>query len=245
MSDRAYSRLAARLTFLKLRRSPAILAVSLALPALTAFVWVRGSYEAGLRTFLYLLPHVFLFATQNMFRGESAGGALENVLFIRGGFRRYFLRKSAVLALAGSGYGLFVYALIRVIGRAVSAAGPGEPHGLAVSLLAGVYLVALGGLLGHFLEGGSNVLALLLAQAAAFVGLVLDAAGGQHFMESLASGSLSGAGERLRFFAFAAVLPNILVSGSLRRYAPWLLPAAGVLWFFQMLIVRGSESKGR
>ncbi|HEX2694569.1 MAG TPA: hypothetical protein VHP61_02355 [Acidobacteriota bacterium] len=245
MPDRACGRLAVRLTVLKLLRSPAILGASVSLPALVVFVWARESYEAGLKTFLYLLPHVFLVATQNMFKGEAAGGALENVLFIRGGFRRYFLWKNAVLSLMGSGYGLLVFALIRIIGPGVPEAGPGEPHGLAASLLAGAYYIAIGGLLGHFLEGGSNVLALVLAQAAAFIGLIQDAAGGHHFLESLASGTISGPGERLKFLALAGVLPNILVAGPLRRHALWLVPAAGALFLLQALIVRGSESRGR
>lgn len=244
MSDRPWGRLAARLTVLKLRRSPSVLAVSLFLPALTAFVWAKASYGAGLRTFLFLLPHAFLFATQNMFRGESAGGAIENVLFIGGGFRRYFLWKNAVLALSGSVYGLLLYAVVRVLGPALPEHGPGGLDSLAASLVAGVYFVALGGLLGHFFEGGSNVLALVLAQAAAFAGLLQDAASGHSFLESLSTGTV-GPAQRLRFAALAAVLPNILVSGSLRRYAPWLLPAAAALLFFQALIVRRSESKRR
>jgi hypothetical protein len=245
MPDRAYGRLAFRLTVLKLLRSPAIIGASLSLPALVVFVWARESYEAGLRTFLFLLPHVFLVATQNMFRGEAVGGALENVLFIRGGFRRYFLWKNAVLSLVGSGYGLLVFALIRVFGPGVPEAGPGELHGLAASLLAGVYFVAFGGLLGHFLEGGSNVLVLIFAQAAAFIGLIHDAAGGHHFLESLASGTFSGPGEGLKFLALAGVLPNILVAGPLRRHAPWMVPAAAALFLFQALIVRGAEVRGR
>lgn len=245
MSDRPWGRLAVRLTLLKLRRSPAILTVSLTLPALTGFVWAKVSYGAGLRTFLFLLPHAFLFATQNMFKGEAAGGALENVLFIGGGFRRYFLWKNAVLALAGSGYGILVYAVLRAFGPALPEHAPGGLYSLAASLVAGVYFVALGGTLGHFFEGGSNVLVLVLAQAAAFIGLIQDAASGRSFLESLAAGTISGPSQWLRFAAFAAVLPNVLISGPLRRYAQWLLPAAAVLLVFQALIVRRAEPKGR
>ena len=245
MSSRAYGRLAARLTVLKLLRSPATVGVSLLLPALVGLVWAKESYDVGLKTFLYLLPHVFLVATQNMFKSEASGGALENVLFIRGGFRSYFLWKNAALALAGLGYGLFIFALIRVLGLWAHGTGPVELTGLAASVLAGVYYVALGGLLGHFLVGGSNVLALILAQTAAFIGLLQDAAGGHHFLESLASGAFTGAGDRLKFLALAGVLPNILVAGLLRRYALWMVPAAGALFLLQALIVRGSESRGR
>jgi hypothetical protein len=245
MPDRAYGRLAVRLTVLKLLRSPATLGAALCLPALITFAWARESYTGGMRVFLYLLPHVFLAATQNMFKGEAAGGALENVLFIRGGFRRYFLRKDMVLSLLGCGYGLLLFAIVRVVGPGTFETGSGDLRRLAVSLLAGIYYVAFGGLLGHFLEGGSNVLALVIAQAAAFIGLLMDTAGGRHLLESLASGTFSGLGERLKFIAIAGVLPNILVADSLRRYALWLVPAAAALFLLQTLIVRGSEWRGR
>jgi len=245
MSDRAFGRLALRLTVLKLLRSPVILGTSLLLPALVAFIWAQESYRAGLKTFLFLLPHVFLVATQNMFRGEAAGGTLENVLFIRGGFKRYFLWKNAVLSALGAGYGLIVFVLIRAIGPGGFAAATWELYGLAASLLAGVYYVALGGLLGHFLAGGANVLALFIAQAAAFIGLLQDAAGGHSFLDSLASGTISGAGNRLKFLALAGVFPNALVSGPLLHYAIGLVPAAAFLFLLQALFIRRAELKGR
>jgi len=245
MSDRAFGRLALRLTVLKLLRSPVILGTSLLLPALVAFIWAQESYRAGLKTFLFLLPHVFLVATQNMFRGEAAGGTLENVLFIRGGFKRYFLWKNAVLSALGAGYGLIVFVLIRAIGPGGFAAATWELCGLAASLLAGVYYVALGGLLGHFLAGGANVLALFIAQAAAFIGLLQDAAGGHSFLDSLASGTISGAGNRLKFLALAGVFPNALVSGPLLHYAIGLVPAAAFLSLLQALFIRRAELKGR
>lgn len=245
MPDRAFGRLALRLTVLKLRRSPAILGTSLFLPALVAFIWAQESYKAGMKTFLFLLPHVFLVATQNMFRGEAAGGTLENILFIRGGFKRHFLWKNAILSLLASGYGLVVFVLIRVIGPNAFAAGSWELYGWAASLLAGVYYVALGGLLGYFLAGGSNVLALILAQAAAFIGLLQDAAGGHLFLNSLASGRISGAGNWLRFLALAGVFPNALVSGPLLHYAIGLVPAAASLFLLQALFIRRAELRGR
>lgn len=245
MPARAYGRLATRLTILKLRRSPAALGAALGLPALVAFVWAKESYAAGLGVYLYLLPHVFLVATQNMFKGEAAGGALENVLFIRGGFKSYFLRKNMVLSLMGCGYGLLVFALVRVLGPGDFEAGSGELQRLAVSLLAGIYYVAFGGLLGHFLEAGSNVLALVIAQAAALIGLLLDAARGSRLLESLASGTFSGLGEQLKFVALAGVLPNLLIADSLRRYALWLASAAAALFLLQALIIKRSEWRGR
>ena len=241
MSRRAYGRLAARLTLLKLRRSPTMLAVSLALPALAAFAWAAGSYASGLRTFLFLLPHGFLFATQNMFRGEAAGGTLENVLFVDGGFRGYFLRKNVVLAACGCGYGILVYILFAAVSPGGSGPALDSMPGLAASLAAGIYYVAFGGLLGQFLEGGANVLAVILLQAAAFVGLIQDAAGGNRFLESLASGAFSTSPDRLKFAAIAAAVPNILVSRSLLRYAWWTLPAAALLFLVQAFVLRKRE----
>lgn len=245
MPDRARSRLAVRLTVLKLLRSPATLVSALLLPALVALVLARESNGTALRIFLYLLPHVFLVLTQNMFRGEAAGGALENVLFVRWGFRRHILWKNAVLVLAGVVYALLVFAAIQVASLGTHRAGPADLPGLAVSICAGVYYIGLGGLLGHFLEGGSNVLALIVAQAAAVVGLIVDASGGHRFLEALVTGTFSGSGEQLRFIALAGVLPNILVAVPLRRYAPWIVLAAGALFLIQTLIVRRSELRGR
>ena len=245
MSDRARGRLAVRLTVLKLLRSPATLVSALLLPALVVLVWARESHGTALRIFLYLLPHVFLVATQNMFKGEAAGGALENVLFVRGGFRRHVLWKNAALVLAGVACALLVFAAIQAGGLGTHRAGSVDLRGLAVSLCAGVYYIGLGGLLGHFLEGGSNVLVLIVAQAAAFVGLIVDASAGHRFLESLATGKFSGPGEQLRFIVLAGVLPNILVVVPLRRYAPWIVLAAGALFFIQVLIVRRSELRGR
>lgn len=241
----AYGRLATRLTILKLRRSPAAIGAALGLPALVAFVWAKETYVAGLGVYLYLLPHVFLVATQNMFKGEAAGGALENVLFICGGFKSYLLRKIMVLSLTGCGYGLLLFALLWVAGPGAFVPGSGELQRLAVSLLAGIYYIAFGGLLGHFLEAGSNVLALIIAQAAALIGLLADAANGSRLLESLSSGTFSGLGERLKFVALAGVLPNLLVADSLRRFALWLAPAAAALFLLQALIIRGSEWRGR
>ena len=245
MPDRARGRLAVRLTVLKLLRSPATLVSALSLPVLVAFVSARELPSTALRIFLYLLPHIFLVMTQNMFRGEAAGGALENVLFVRWGFRRHILWKNAALVLAGVAYAILVFAVIQAAGLGTHRVGPVDLPGLAVSLCAGVYYIGLGGLLGHFLEGGSNVLVLIVAQAAAVVGLIVDASGGNRFLEALATGTFSGHGEPLRFIVLASVLPNILVAAPLRRHAPWIIPAAGALFLIQVLIVRRSELRGR
>jgi hypothetical protein len=245
MPDRARGRLAVRLTVLRLLRSPATLVSALSLPALVALVWARESCGTALRIFLYLLPHVFLVMTQSMFKSESAGGALENVLFVRGGFRRHVLWKNAVLVLAGIAYALLIFAAFQAGSLGAHRAGPADPQGLAVSLCAGVYYIGLGGLLGHFLEGGSNVLVLIVAQAAAFVGLIVDASGGHRFLETLVTGAFSGPGEQMRFIVLAGILPNILVAVPLRRHAPWILLAAGALFLIQVLIVRRSELRER
>lgn len=245
MPDRARFRLAVRLTVLKLRRSPATLVSALSLPALIAFVWARESHAAAAKVFLYLLPHVFLVTTQGMFKGEAAGGALESVLFVRGGFRRHALWKNETLVLVGVAYALVVFAAIQAGSLGAHRAVPADLRGLAVSLCAGVYYIGLGGLFGHFLEGGSNVLALIVGQAAAIAGLIVDASNGPRFLEALGTGVFSGPGERLRFIVLAGILPNILVAAPLRRHAPWIVLASGALFLVQVMIVERSEMKGR
>ena len=61
------------------------------------------------------------------------------------------------------------------VGLVTHRSGWGDLTGLAAALLAGIYYVLLGGLLSYYLKGGSNVLALIVVQAAAFMGILFSA----------------------------------------------------------------------
>ena len=83
--------------FLIVRRKAA---ASRTLPALFAgfglllgFLWAKDSFSLALRAFLFLFPYLFLFLSQDMFRDEIDSGALENVIFVNGGFREYLFSK--------------------------------------------------------------------------------------------------------------------------------------------------------
>jgi len=232
-----------RLTWLRLRRSPAAWAAAAAFPAFILYLWIKGSYGTALRSFLFLLPHAFLILSQDMAGDEIREGRLENVLFLGNGFKDHLFGKNAVLVLTGAVYGLGLFIPLWVIGLVTHRSGWGDLFGLVVALLAGVYYVMLGGLLSHYLKGGSNVLALIVVQAAAFMGLLFSAAQKGGFLDLLSAGHFPGFVAKLEFLAFAAVLPNVVMAGRLRHYVLWIVGLTALALFVQWIKVRRLELK--
>lgn len=241
MPDRPRRQVTFRLTWLRLRRSPAAWAAAAAFPAFILFLWIKESYGTALRSFLILLPHAFLFLSQDMVGDEIREGRLENVLFLGNGFKDHLFGKNAVLVLTGAVYGLGLFIPLWVIGLVTHRSGWGDLFGLVVALLAGVYYVMLGGLLSHYLKGGSNVLALIVVQAAAFMGLLFSAAHRSGFLDLLGVGHFPGFVAKLEFLAFAAVLPNVVVAGRLRPHVLWIVGLIALALFVQWIKVRRLE----
>ena len=243
MLDRPRRKMTFRLAWLRLRRSPAAWAAAAAFPAFVLFLWIKESYGTALRSFLFLLPHSFLFLSQDMIGDEVREGRLENVLFLGNGFKDYLFGKNAVLVLTGIVYGFGLFIPLWVTGLVTHRSGWGDLPGLAVALLAGVYYVILGGLLSYYLKGGSNVLALIVVQAAAFMGLLFSAAHRGGFLDLLSAGNFPGFVAKLEFLALAAILPNIVVAGRFRSYALWTAGLAALVLFVQWIKVRRLELK--
>jgi hypothetical protein len=243
MLDRPRRQVTFRLTWLRLRRSPAAWSAAAAFPTFILFLWIKESYGTALRSFLFLLPHAFLFLSQDMIGDEVREGRLENVLFLGNGFKDHLFGKNAVLVLSGIVYGFGLFIPLWVTGLVTHRSGWGDLSGLAVALLAGVYYVMLGGLLSHYLKGGSNVLALIVVQAAAFMGLLFSAAHRGGFLDLLGAGNFPGFVAKLEFLAFAAILPNVVVAGRLRSYALWTAGLAVLVLFVQWIKVRRLELK--
>jgi len=232
-----------RLVWLRLRRSPAAWAAAAALPALVFFLWIKESYGTALRSFLFLLPHFFLFLSQDMIGDEVREGHLENVLFVGNGFKGHLFGKNAILVLTGIVYGFGLFMPLWVIGLVTHRSGWGDFHGLTVALLAGVYYVMIGGLLSYYLKGGSNVLALIVVQAAVFMGLLFSAANSGGFLDLLSTGNFPGLVAKLKFLALTAILPNVVVAGRFRSYALWTAGLAALVLFVQWIKVKRLELK--
>ncbi|HVP89745.1 MAG TPA: hypothetical protein VMS75_00870 [Terriglobales bacterium] len=209
--------LTARLAGLRLRSSRLVPAVAAALPVFLLGLGLKESPATALKVFLLFFPYIFLLASQDMSASETQGGGLENVLFLDGRFRTYLWQKNLVLAAAGG-----VYACAVFVGLAAWHLGRGtfEPASvlqLGLGLLAGAYYVAVAGALGFVLRAGSNVVVLLLAQAAALIGLILSTTLRTGFIDHLASGRFPGFGSKLLFAGLAAVFPNLIVARRLSR----------------------------
>lgn len=243
MLDRPRWKVTSRLVWLRLRGSPAAGAAAAALPAFVLFLWIKESYEIALRSFLFLVPHSFLFFSQDMIGDEVREGRLENVLFLGNGFKDHLFGKNTVLVLTGIIYGLGLFVPLWTAGLVTHRSGWGDLSGLAVALLAGVYYVLLGGFLSYFLKGGSNVLALVVAQASVFMGLLFSATHRGGFLDLLGAGRFPGLAQKIKILALAAILPNVVVARRLRPYALWIAGLAALVLVVQRIKVRRLELK--
>jgi hypothetical protein len=179
---------------------------------LLAYLWVEDSYSLSFRAFLYLCPFLFLFFSQDMMGDEIKSGFLENVLFAGGRFRSYLLIKNVLIGACAIALMLFLFSGFAFYGLATR---QWEAHffgQFATGLLVGAYYVALAGFLSFFFRAGSNVLAVLLGQAALFAGLLFAASQKLGLLERLTASSYPTIGSRLEFLAVSFVLPNIVIA---------------------------------
>jgi len=204
--------LTVRLAGAKLRSSRFTVAVLAALPAFLVYLGVRDSQETAMKFFLFFFPYVFLLFAQDMVASEIAGGGLENVLFLGGRFRNYLWQKNLALAAAAGAYAAGLFLLLSAWGVARGTPGPFPAAQFGMGVLAGLYYIGLAGLLSWFLKAGSNVVAILLAQAAWLVGLLFSATSRTGFIDHLGTGVFPGLKFRLLFMGFTSVFPNLVVS---------------------------------
>jgi hypothetical protein len=147
-----------------------------------------------------------------MSRDEIDSGALENVLFVGGRFRKYLLAKNAVVAASALGLSLIIFSAFSLYALF---ARQFELHAflqLGVGVLAGLYYVAAAGFLSLFFKGGSNVLLILLGQVLMFVGLLFTASQRMGLAGRLTASSFPGLAAELEFTAVSLVFPNSVVA---------------------------------
>jgi hypothetical protein len=230
-----------RVTRKRLVASPLALVAALAFPALVVWIGLNDSYGTAAKFFFFLLPHVFLVAAEDTVRTDLESGALENVLFLGGRFRGYLRAKSYVLAAAVGAYACLLFALFAAWGFAVGSFEPVFAVRFALALVAGLYYLALAGALSYFLRAGSNVLVLLLAQAALLVGLLFTATSRTGILDYAASGKFPGLGPKILFGGLVALLPNVIVSGRLVIFAAEVLAGLGLALVAQSRLARSAE----
>jgi len=241
MFDTALLPLTWRVTRRRLVASPLTLAAGLAFPAVVVWIGLGDSYETAAKFFFFLVPHVFLIAAQDMVRTDIDGGALENVLFLGGRFRRFLWTKNFVLAGACGAYALLLFALFSAWGLALGEFRTAHAALFGMGLLAGLYYLGLAGALSYFLRAGSNTLVLLLAQSAALVGLLFSATSRTGFLDYAASGRFPGLGSKLLFGGLVAVLPNLIVSSRLSAFGAEVLAGLALSLLVQNRLARALE----
>ncbi|HDT14022.1 MAG TPA: hypothetical protein ENO03_06660 [Candidatus Aminicenantes bacterium] len=230
-----------RVTRRRLSGSPLAALGALGLPVLVVWLGVVESYATAAKFFYFLLPHVFLVAAQDAVRSDIDSGALENVLFVGGRFRGYLASKGLALAVAVSAYATCLFALISAWGLAAGAFEPRSVVRFALALVAGLYYLAWAGALSYLMRAGSNVLAILLAQSAALIGLVLSTTSRAGLLDYAATGRFPGLGPKLLFGALTALLPNVVVSARLSVFTAEVLAGLVLAVLVQGRLARGLE----
>jgi hypothetical protein len=241
MPDPALLALTWRVTRRRLVSSPLAIAAGLAFPAFVVWLGLGDSYATAAKFFFFLLPHVFLVAAQDTVRSDVESGALENVLFLGGRFRGYLGAKSIAAAGAAGGYAAVLFAIFAAWGLAAGGFGPDLALKFGLAIVAGLYYVALAGLLSHFLRAGSNVLVLLLAQSASIIALVFTTTARAGLLDYAATGRFPGLGPKLVFGAWVAILPNVIVSGRMPAFAAEIVVLLGLCVFIQGRLLRRLE----
>jgi len=183
---------------------------------LLAFFWIKGGFLLSFRLFLFFFPYVFLFLAQDMVKDEADSGALENILFLEGGFKTYLLLKSVVAAAAALTLGLPLLALYSFYGLVTHRFCLFLLLQFGGGILAGVYYLALAGLLSFYLKAGTNVLLVILGQSLLFLGLLTSAAQRPEWLERMGPPPSAGLASPLEFLAMTVVLPNVVIFR-----APW------------------------
>lgn len=241
MPDPALLALTWRATRRGLVSSPLVLAAGLAFPGLVVWTGLHDSYGTAAKLFFFILPHVFLVGSQDAVRTEIESGALESVLFLGGRFRGYLGLKSVAVTAVIAAYAASLFGLFTIWGAVAGGFEPAFVLHFGLALLAGFYYAAVAGLLSHFLKGGANILALLLAQAAAVIALVFSTSARTGLLDYAAAGRFPGLGPKLQFGVLVAVLPNIVVSGRLPVFAVEVLAGLGLAVLVRARLVRALE----
>jgi hypothetical protein len=241
MPDTALLALTWRVTMRRVLRSWPAVAAGLAFPAFIAWAGAGDSYGTAAKLFYFLLPHAFLVAAQDTVRTDLESGALENMLFAAGRFRGFLRAKGLVTAAAAGAYALGLFMLFAAWGLVLGEFRPDDLVRFGLALLAGLYYVAVAGLLGHSLRGGSNVLSLLLAQAAAVMALVFTAGARTGLLDYAATGTFPGAGPKLLFGGLTALLPNVIVARRPSLFAAEVLAGLGLAWTVRERLIQRLE----
>jgi len=187
--------------------------------ALIGYIWQKDSFSVSLKAYLHLFPYLFLFISQDMVKDEIDSGSLENVLFLKGDFRRYLWGKNFLLAAVAFLCSLAIFLVLAACGLITKQFSSLYLLQFIAGVIAGIYYLSLAGLLSFFFKGGSNVLIVILGQVFLLIGLFLSVSQRPGFIDYLDQAPFPDLFSRVKFFALAAVFPNAVVAKRFIGYA--------------------------
>jgi hypothetical protein len=229
------------LAWLKTRAGRTWIIAPAALLAVVTFAWVRDSYGTAMRFFLSLFPYLFLFLGADMVRSEAESGALESGLFLRGRFRSYLSLKGPFLAAVAAAVSLVLFVGLTLAGLVAGRPAPPDAGRFGVGLVVGADYIALAGLLSTRLRAGSNVLVVLIAQAAALLLAMFTLSSRAGLLVAMETGVWPDLRTRLEFLVAAALIPNLVLNPLLYPFSLELVVLTAVACAWQRAVIRRLE----
>lgn len=208
---------------------------------LLAIIGIKGTFDFAFRLFLFLYPHFFLFLTQDMAKDEVDSGALENLLFMDGGYKSYLRWKIGIIDAAAVGTGLILFAAFAMRGFIVHQFASSSMLQFSAGILAGFYYQSLAGFLSFFLKSAMNVLVVILGQILALFLLLLSITQMPDWLERLATSSISGWTAGLEVLALVIIVPNTIVVTKFWWSSLAVGLLGGLLFSLQLLKIRALE----
>jgi len=231
------------ITLKKTLSSKIMLFFFLGFPSILLFIGFKDSMGLSFRFFLFFVPYLYLFLSQDMVKDEIESGVLENVIFLKQSYKKYLLKKNLFLYLLG-----FFYALPLFLFYAAFSAASGNFSIFFIwqfltGMLVSLYYIFLGGLLSFYFKGGSNVLILIIAQASVFMGLLFSAKQSPGFIDLLDKGIFPGLASKIKLFALIIIFPNLAISTKLFFCAFEIVFLILIAFFLQKIKVKKLELK--
>lgn len=243
MSFSAIFSLTLVLAWRKLLASKFTLLLALAFPILLFWLGRTESSSLAMSAFLFVWPHFSLVLAQDMVRSEVDSGALENLLFVNGDFRNYLWLKNFVLTSFSFIYSITLFILLVAWEMLDGSVDRTVIMRFLISLVVGLYYIAVAGLVSYYLKSGSNALAFILVQVFVLIASIASVTSRPEFIDYIEKGTFPTLKAKLMFHSLVFVFPNIIVIEKFNKYI-WQAAAGFLLALAcQRLLARRLELK--
>ncbi|MBC7361411.1 MAG: hypothetical protein H5U06_03910 [Candidatus Aminicenantes bacterium] len=227
----------------KVLRSRSLYFLSLVPLLAVLYVFLADSLTTAIQFFLFLFPYLFLFISSDMMKDEIESGVLENIIFLRGEYRRYLFQKNLILLIFALLLSTSIFSALIIAGLLKGIFTWLYLLQFLAGIVVGVYYIALSGWLSFYFRGGSNVMIIIIAQVMAILSLFFSLQERAGFLDYLEKGRFPDLMAQLKFLVFALAFPNVLTFKKFLTYFIIVAVAASLFLLLQWLRIKNLELK--